>query len=184
MVGREKGTIELNRSLWDTTVFGIGFDNTQSFDTTSYDIENAKELRNILNAIKEDICIGDYAAEWNKLFFACIRYVFAEQQYVDWAFKTSFLNATHNVGSLDQKLNYKNDNLESYQDYINEVKPYRTTVREYVSKYDTVEPYGAAVADFDLPATYSDADGTVVPIATGRPELNQYPWKWWADNNG
>jgi hypothetical protein len=184
MVGREKGTIELDRSLWDTTVFGIGFDNTQSFDNTSYDIENAKELRNILKAIKEDICIGDYAAEWNKIFFACIRYVFAEQQYVDWAFKTSFLNATHNVGSLDQKLNYKNDNLESYQDYINEVKPYRTTVREYVSKYDTVEPYGAAVADFDLPATYSDADGTVVPIATGRPELNQYPWKWWADNNG
>lgn len=184
LVGREKGTVELSDSIWNTTIFGIGFDNTQSFDTTSYDIDNSKELRNILRAIKEDIFNGDYAVEWNKLFFSSIRYVFAEQQYVDWAFKTSFLNATHNVGPFEQKLNYKNDNLESYQEYINEVKPYRTTVREYVSRYDTLESYGSAVADFDLPATYSAADGVVVPITKGRAELQQYPWKWWTDNNG
>jgi len=184
MVGREKGTVQLSSSLYDTTVYGIGFDNTQTFDTTSYDIENAKELRNIFTAVKEDLCQGDYAVEWNKLFFSSVRYVFAEQEYVDWAFKTSFLNATHNVGSFEQKLNYKNDNLESYQSYIDEVKPYRTTVREYISRYDTVEPYGAQTTDFDLPATYSAVDGKVVPIKTGRSELTQYPWKSWADNNG
>ena len=184
LVGRQRGTIELSRSLWDTTIFGIGFDNTQSFDTAAYDIENAKELRNIFAAVKEDIFVGDYAVEWNKLFFACIRYVFAEQQYVDWVFKTSFLNATHNVGSFEQKINYKNDNLESYQEYINEVKPYRTTVREYVSRYTNNEPYGAATSDFDLPATYSDIDGTVISVDSNRPEIQQYPWKWWADNNG
>ena len=184
LVGREKGTIELSNSLWNTTILGIGFDNTQSFDTSSYDIDNSKELRNILTAIKEDIFIGDYAVEWNKLFFTSIRYVFTEQQYVDWAFKTSFLNAIHNVGPFEQKLNYKNDNLESYQEYINEVKPYRTTVREYVSSYDTTEPYNSAATDFDLPATYSSLDGKVVPITADRPELEQYPWKWWADNNG
>ena len=184
IVGREKGTIEFSKSLWDTTILGIGFDNTQSFDTSSYDIDNSKELRNILRAIKENIFIGDYAVEWNKSFFSSIRYVFTEQQYVDWAFKTSFLNATHNVGSFEQKLNYRNDNLESYQEYINEVKPYRTTIREYVSRYDTTEPYRSAVADFDLPVTYSATEGQIVPISQGRPELQQYPWKWWADNNG
>ena len=184
LVGRQQGTIELNKSLWDTTILGIGFDNTQSFDTAYYDIENSKELRNILRAVKEDIFVGDYAVEWNQLFFACVRYVLAEQQYVDWVFKTSFLNATHNVGSFEQKLNYKNDNLESYQNYINEVKPYRTTVREYVSRYNTLEPYGASTSDFDLPATFSSVDGEVVPITASRPEIQQYPWKWWADNNG
>jgi hypothetical protein len=184
LVGRQGGTIEFSNSLYDTTVFGIGFDNTQSFDNTAYDIENSKELRNILTAIKQDIFVGDYAVEWNKLFFTCIRYVFDEQQYVDWAFKTSFLNATHNVGAFEQKLNYKNDNLESYQDYINEVKPYRTTVREYVSQYNTTEPVGSAVSDFDLPPTYSEIDGKVVPITSSRSELQEYPWKWWTDNNG
>ena len=184
LVGRQQGTIELNRSLWDTTILGIGFDNTQSFDTSYYDIENAKELRNILKAIKEDIFVGDYAVEWNQLFFVCVRYVLHEQQYVDWVFKTSFLNATHNIGSFEQKLNYKNDNLESYQSYIDEVKPYRTTVREYVSRYNTVEPYGASTADFDLPATYSLIDGKVIPVTANSSEIQQYPWKWWADNNG
>jgi hypothetical protein len=184
MVGRKDGTIELDASLYDTTVFGIGFDNTQSFDNANYDIENAKELRNIFKAMKEDFFIGDYAVEWNKLFFSSIRYVLAEQQYVDWVFKTSFLNATHNVGSLEQKPNYKNDNLESYQDYINEVKPFRTTVREYTSRYNKIESYGSTVADFDLPPAYNALDGKVSPVTTSNELIQSYPWKWWVDNNG
>jgi hypothetical protein len=184
IVGRQNGTIQLDPSLYNTSIFGVGFDNAQPFDTTIYDLENAKELRNILKAVKEDIFVGDYAVEWNKLFFASIRYVLSEQQYVDWVFKTSFLNATHNIGPFEQKVNYRNDNLESYQDYINEVKPYRTTVREYVSRYDSIENYGSAVADFDLPPTYSVTSGSVIPITQEKIQINQYPWKWWNDYKG
>ena len=184
LVGRKDGTIQLESSLYDTTIFGIGFDNTQSFDNATYDIENAKELRNILRAMKEDFFVGDYAVEWNKLFFSSVRYVLAEQQYVDWVFKTSFLNATHNVGNLEQKPNYKNDNLESYQDYIDEVKPFRTTVREYVSRYNNLESYGSAVADFDLPPAFIPLEGRVVPVTGSNELIQSYPWKWWSDNNG
>jgi hypothetical protein len=181
LVGRENGTIEISSRFYQDP---IGYDNTRAFDTASYDIENSKELRNILRAIKEDVFIGEYDVEWNLLFFACIRYVFSEQQYVDWAFKTSFLNAIHNVGGFVQKLNYRNDNLIDFQSYIDEVKPYRTTVREYVSRYDSVEQYGSAVADFDLPPTYSASAGTVVPVNAFSPETSRYPWKWWTDTNG
>ena len=184
IISRENGTIKLDSSLYDTTITGVGFDNTQSFDTTVYDIENANELRNIFAAVKNDIFVGDYAVEWNKLFFTSIRQVLSEQQYVDWVFKTSFLNAIHNVGSFEQKINYKNDNLVSFQDYIDEVKPYRTKVREYVSRYDTLENYAQSTADFDLPPTYSVIDGAVVPITSTRAELDVYPWKWWTDNRG
>jgi hypothetical protein len=184
IISRENGTIKLDSSLYDTTITGVGFDNTQSFDTTIYDIENANELRNIFAAVKNDIFVGDYAVEWNKLFFTSIRQVLSEQQYVDWVFKTSFLNAIHNVGSFEQKINYKNDNLVSFQDYIDEVKPYRTKVREYVSRYDTLENYAQSTADFDLPPTYSVIDGAVVPITSTRSELDVYPWKWWTDNRG
>ncbi len=183
-VGRQNGTIQLSQSLYNTTITGVGFDNTQAFDDVNYDIDSSTELRNIFKAVKEDIFVGDYAVEWNKLFFSSMRYILAEQQYVDWMFKTSFLNATHNIGPFEQKVNYKNDNLSSYQDYINEVKPYRTTVREYVSRYETLEQYGSSATDFDLPATYSSVDGKVVTITSDRTELQQYPWKWWTDNNG
>lgn len=104
MVGRESGTIKISESLYNSTIEGIGYDNTLSFDAAYYDIENSKELRNILKAVKEDIYVGNYSAEWNKLFFSSVKYAFAEQQYIDWAFKTSFLNATHNVGSLEKNL--------------------------------------------------------------------------------
>jgi len=184
LVGRQNGTIALSSSLYDTQTVGIGYDTKQSFDAVRYDLENSLELRNILKAIKEDIFINDYAVEWNKLFFASVRYVFAEQQYVDWAFKTSFLNAIHNVGDLEQKTNYKNDNLESYQQYIDEIKPYRTTVREYVSLYKNIENTNSAIADFDLPPAYIPSEGKAIPIRVNNETIDTYPWKWWKDNNG
>jgi len=184
LVGRQLGTIEFSSTLYDTSQSGIGFDNVNSFDTGLYDIENSKELRNILQTIKEDIFIGDYSAEWNKLFFTSIRYAFAEQTYVDWAFKTSFLNAVHNVGSLKQKTNYKNDSLESYRDYINEVKPYKTSIREYTSRYTSQENTQTAVGDFDLPPVYSEIEGKIVSVNQSLAFIDQYPWKLWKDSQG
>lgn len=184
IVARQNGTISLDESLYLPTIEGFGYDNTQAFDNTYYDLDSSKELRNILKAVKEDIFIGNYAVEWNKLFFASIKYVFAEQVSVDWAFKTSFLTATHNVGELEEKSNYKSDNLESFQEYINEVKPYRTTIREYLSKYNKVDTHMAASTDFDLPSVYSKVDGSLVTVNSRSAFLDSYPWKWWADNNG
>jgi hypothetical protein len=184
LVGRQNGTIQISDQFYNTSAVGIGYDNTQTFDITGYDIENNIELRNVLNAVKEDIFIGDYAVEWNTLFFSSIRYALAEQQYIDWVFKTSFLNAKHNVGDLEQKVNYKNDSLISFQKYIEEVKPYRTTVREYVSGYNKVDAANSAISDFDLPSIYSQEQGKIIPINSASPILNEYPWKWWTDNQG
>jgi len=183
LVGRGTGTIQLSDSLWNNTMSGIGFDNTVSFDNDSYDIDNSKELRIILERIKQYLFIGEYRNEWNNLFFTSIRYALAEQQYVDWVFKTSFLNATHLVGELRERLNYKNDNLESYQDYLHEVKPYRTTIREFISNYEKIDRVGSANTDFDLPPTFSVTEGKIVPVTTSDETSQAYPWKWWLDNH-
>jgi hypothetical protein len=182
LIGREKGTIKFDDAIYDISISRIGYDNRQSFDIGRYDPENFRELRIIFKSVKEDIFIGDYLVEWNKLFFSSIRYVFSEQMYVDWAFKTSFLNAEHKVGDLEQKLNYRSDSLASFQEYINEVKPYRTTVREYVSKYSNLDDSLTAIGDFDCPAAYSGAEGKIVPITINNEIINSYPWKWWFDN--
>ena len=180
MIGREHGTIKLSEKLFSNVI--NGYDGVSAYDSITFDMDFSLELRNILRAIKTDICTGDYAVEWGNLFFTCIRAVFAEQMYVDWAFKTSFLTAVHNIGPFKQPINYKSDNLASFQNYIDEVKPYRSTIREYVSKYDTVENTNTTVTDFDLPATY--VGGTMKPVTVyDSYSLNQYPWKWWVDNN-
>jgi len=184
LVARQAGTIKINYTLYSSTTKTLGYDGTATYDIDAYDLLPTLELRNILRAVKEDVFKDELAVEWNNLFFTAIRYVFSEQSYVDWAFKTSFLNATHNIGDLEQKTNYKNDNLENYQQYLEEVKPYRTTIREYTSRYTDIDRAGAATTDFDLPPAYSVSNGTILPINEYYNLKDQYPWKSWADNNG
>ena len=183
LVGRQNGTLRLKIDELTSNI-NLGYDNVTSFDANLYDLSPTAELRNILKATKENIFIEDLRVKWNELFFACIRYSFVEQPYIDWAFKTSFLNSTHNVGSLEQKQSYKNDNLESFRDYIEEIKPYRTTVREFTSKYLSNENVYSATTDFDLPPRYSVIEGKIEPVPYTSEELNSYPYKWWNDNKG
>lgn len=184
IVGREKGTIQFKNTLYDANVGKVGYDNVGSYDNVPYDQQPITELRNIFNSIKNDIFVGDLRVQWNNLFFASIGYVFSEQLYVGWAFKTSFLSAIHNVGELEQKTNFKNDNLESFVEYLNEIKPYRSKIRDYTSAYNKFETANTAVTDFDNPTFYSNEEDKVVSLREDSNLVNVYPWKWWIDNRG
>jgi len=184
LVGRQNGTLQFSDRLWNTKTSGIGFDIVDAFDAGLYDNEVAIELRNILQTLKEDIFVGPYAGEWNTIFFKSIRYVFEEQTYVDWAFKTSFITATHNIGGFKTTTNYKSDNLTSYLDYINEMKPYRTTVREFVSKYDQLETAPVSTVDFDLPPIYDKSLGKITTVTESNDFINQFPYNQWKLNKG
>jgi hypothetical protein len=184
LVGREKGTIQLKEELYNLEINNVGYDNIGSYDSVPYDQQPINELRNIFDAIKNDILINELAVEWNKLFFSSIGYVFSEQLYVDWAFKTSFMSAVHKIGDLAQKTNYRSDNLESFKDYIDEVKPYRTKVREYTSQYTEYQPADTAVTDFDSPPIFSTFDNKAVPVTLNSAEIDNAPWRWWAENRG
>ena len=191
-IGKEKGTIQFSNTLYDAEANRTGFDTT-SFDSRYYDIQPITEIRIILETIRDKIFTEELAVEYNNLFFASLRYVFTEQLYVDWAFKTSFIRAQHNVGSLEQKVTFKNDNLENYQQYVNEVKPFKTKVREYVSSYDKVEPTNTTTTDFDLPPVYDNTLNKIVTesVKVGNNSLislsetlQDYPKKYWLDNVG
>lgn len=184
LVGRQNGTIKFKESLYDSSSAALGYDNVGSYDSDLYDLQPARELRIILKSIKEDILLEDLRVEWNNLFFSSVKYAYSEQEYIDWSFKTSFLNAIHNNGELIQKVNYTNDNLESFQKYIEEVKPFRTTIREYTSRYTKNQPTQTSMTDFDLPPVYSDSQNAIVPVNSANNRFDEYPWKWWTDNNG
>ena len=115
------------------------------------------ELREILTAIQNDILIEDLALKYNQLFFAMVKYTLTEQKNLDWVFKTSFLSATQYIRALAQFPSYIADNQDYYLDYINEVKPYRTTIREFVVDYQGDDQYLGDPTDFDLPP-YWDAN--------------------------
>ena len=173
-IGRENGTIEFSDLLYTNT-----------------DDSGRVELRKILESIRDDIFVDELQNEYNKLFFSSLRYVFTEQNYVDWAFKTSFIKAKHNVGNLEQKTTFQNDNLPSFEEYVNEVKPYKTKIREYLSSYENLDNTQSIVTDFDLSPYYDPElqkiiapqvkiqDGTLTGIEF---DTNEYPNRHWLDN--
>jgi hypothetical protein len=190
-IGRQNGTIQFSSVLYNFAQSTVGFNST-SYDVSIYDNQPITETRIILETIRDYIFVDELEIEYNQLFFANLRYVFSEQSSVDWAFKTSFVKGKHNVGELLQKTLYRNDNLENYQDYINEVKPYKTKVREYISAYESIDNSATSVTDFDLPATYNPATKKIeVSYAkvinnqiVGSNLTNAYPNQHWLNNVG
>ena len=189
-IGRQNGTIQLSQLLYQNSE--SGFDNSV-YDAYLYDREPVQELRIIMETLRDNIFVDQLEVEWNKLFFASVRYAMSEQNNLDWIFKTSFVKAKHNVGELDQRITFRNDNLSNYQDYVNEVKPYSTKVREYISAYESVDPTQTSVTDFDLPPRYDFVAKKIIGesikvIDNELVGLNEftltYPQKHWYDNVG
>ena len=190
IIGSQNGTIQLNKSIYDFKNTLYGFENSL-YDNDSLDKYATIELRNILNALKNDILIDDLKQEYLNLFFSSIHYILNEQLYVDWIFKTSFVNAKHNIGLLRQKSVYKNDNLANFEDYIAEVKPYRTTIREYVSSYSELEISKSSVTDFDLVPFYDNGHSAIIETQINdgllfydNSRVLTPPWSAWSDNIG
>ena len=188
-IGRQNGTIQFKRGLYDVTANLNGFDSI-SFDVQFYDAQPTVEQRRILEVIRDDIFTVELEEEYNKLFFASIRYAFSEQPYIDWAFKTSFVKAQHNVGTLREDITFNNDNLPSYEDYLEEVKPFKTKLREYLSSYEKIEPTNTVITDFDLSPRYVEGRG-IQPhpsqvlqdmIVGTESDITTYPYRHWLDN--
>ena len=158
----ERGTLQLNASLYsfattNSNFEATGFDN-DGFDFTAFDKVPAQEIRQIVEALKTDVFVGDYEINMNELFFRLMEYALNENNFSqDWLFKTSFITVAHKIRSLDQYNTFKFDNTNFIEDFINEVKPYKTKIREYVSKYDKVDTYGSDTTDFDVHTYYDES---------------------------
>jgi hypothetical protein len=188
VVARQNGTIKFLSTIYNPT---SAYD-TLLLDSAVYDNYPVTELKIILESLRDNIFVDQYRVDYLRLFFASVRYVMHEQLLVDWAFKTSFVKSQHNVGSLKQKVTYKNDNLENFEEYIKEVKPYRTKIREFVTSYTSIDPTSTVISDFDLLPLIGE-DYSVNPmsvavvdnqISTNSSEINLDPWKNWLDNVG
>ena len=142
LVGIQNGTIQFNSDLYDSTI-----------DATT-------EIRIIFDTILNDIFIKSLQENLNQMFFFMINYVLTEQKDIDWIFKTSFVSVIHQLKKLEQFPNYIRDNQTYYESYINEVKPYRTSLREYVLDYQGNDNFAGDITDFDLPSIYNSSTGT------------------------
>jgi hypothetical protein len=188
---KEQGTLFIKDSVWDTTTTQLGFDYKTTFDQLLYDESAEIELQNVLIAIKNNIFVDQLKLYWNKLFFKCLKYAFTEQKFLDWAFKTSFINVKNIAGVLDQRSTYRYQDPVWYESYIKEIKPYHTKIRNYQLNYQIGEtnntpwePSNTYTTDFDLPAIYNRATKSFSVVEQGNSLMSTYPFKSWDDNTG
>jgi len=190
-IGRENGTIQFKDNLYKTETSNSGFDN-KSFDSFLFDIDPRFELRVILETVKNNLFIKDLRIEYNQLFISTLRYILTEQT-PDWFFKTSFIKVKHLAGNLEQDLTYNVDNLENYKKYIEEVKPYKTNIREFISNFQKTELAPTMTTDFDLPSYYDSDVNKILPVSvtvedgtivTDNRKLNEGLYKNWLENIG
>lgn len=139
LVYQQNGTIQFKDSLWRVQDNPLNWDYYNAYDSTLFDQTPNVELNYIFDALKNDLFIYNLKSNWNLLFFKAVRYALSEQKMLDWAFKTSFITLTHTLGELTQPSVYKIQDSAYYESYVNEVKPYHTQIRKFITKYTITE---------------------------------------------
>lgn len=186
VVFQQNATIEFDSVLWNPRG-NFAFDQL-SLDETLYDQLPDIELENILYSLKDDIFVDDLKKHWNLLFFKAVKYALSEQKVLDWAFKTSFITVKNSISYLNTLSSYSLDASQYIEDYIKEIKPYRTQIRSFISAYEYLEKTRINTTDFDLPTFYNTSTNrfeTLSKIVTDNTQtqiLSQYPWKDWTEN--
>lgn len=194
-VALQNGTIEFDARLWNYQLGRFGFD-LEVFDGQYFDQDPTIETRKILESINQELLVGDLLIERNRALILMFNYILSEQINPDWLTKTSLIDVDHIIRDLQPFQIYRQDNQDFVLDYINEVKPYHTQIREFGLIYRGQDTYLGNVTDFDLPARWDpeqnlfispvlDNTGTMSTTSStpsSSPIWQEFPWNQWFQN--
>ena len=133
-----------------------------SVHTSGQSLTLGKEVRQILDVLYKHVFVDTYSVHWNKFFFEMLKYAYAEQGELDWAFKTTYLKIVKEETDLIPFKGFKIDNFDKAVEYFNEVKPYSSKIRNYSDiKKAPVEVMSGSTSDFDRPPFYDEDSKSV-----------------------
>ena len=159
IIKQEAATYKIIDAMWEESTFAQGYDR-ETFDVQIYDDWPTNEIQKIISAVYNDIFTNDEQIEKNRWFLLMMQHLLAEQQYVDWIFKTSFIKVEHrNQQAISKIPSLQKDRQDSLRKYIEEIKPYHTKIREFVTSHEGFDTYGSDITDFDIPAYYNETTG-------------------------
>ena len=137
--GKQNGTIQIKETLYNINDEDGGWDAVE-WDITGWDKNYNNEFLNILDALRLDVFVGAYQSFYKEFFFAMIRYIYSEQENIDWIAKSSVLQLTRStplnltpktfdIGSEDDILEFLND-TKPYHSKIETIADARTIIEE------------------------------------------------------
>jgi hypothetical protein len=176
LVGIAHGGIQLSDNLWNYAAYQMGWDGgNYAVDYEGWDYDTRLELDQIIEGLwphatgiqgllKTDTKINEY----NTLFFNMVNHVLAEQTFVDWVFKTSFINLRGFAQTLTTNPYYVNSNIDDVIAYVNEVKPYHAQIRQFIDLRLVNDLWQDASTDFDKPP-YVNQQGQQIDLDPNNP---------------
>ena len=194
-VALQSGTIEFSNVLWDYAAGHYGYD-SEVFDAQFYDQAPVTETRKIIQAINQELFIGDLLIERNNNLILMFNYILSEQQAPTWLTKTSLIDVDHTIRQLVPYPIYRRDNQDFVLNYINEVKPYHVQFRQFNLIYNGLDTFQGTLTDFDLPAYYDGTEGMYISpvlddtgtvsktssVPSTSPVWQTLPWNQWYQN--
>ena len=154
LIGQQNATIQLSSKLYDNIASGFGID-SQSFEVSPYAKDAAIELRYLFNIVNYQLLIKELRDEYKNVIKIMIDNIATQFKQNDWILKTSLINIKHRVRALDEIPVYVKQPEDIITGFINEVKPYHTKIKQYISSYDKTDLTALDVVDFDLPAYFN-----------------------------
>lgn len=165
-VGIENGSIQLSDRLYDYEKNQMGFDGG-AFDNESqgYEYDTRLELEQIIQGLWNPTTASGFLVQDteqnqpNQLFFTMVNRSLVENTFLDWVFKTSFINLRGFSEQLEATPYYTTNKTQSLVDYVNEIKPYHVKIRQFVDSRRAQDQFNSSSTDFDKPPYVDPAVG-------------------------
>lgn len=188
VVAQQLGTIQLSENFFNNTNLYGWNATTQTYDFNGDNVlarDGTFELGILADAILDSNVITDL--EQNELWFSMINFVHAHHDQVDWAFKTSFLTIVGYNEAMIQSPVTQPDTTDFILSYIEEVKPYHVTVRDFSRSYaPPVDIGNTTVTDFDKPGYFDETTQTYRRLdqtnAADLAIMQAGSWQYWLNN--
>ena len=199
-VAKAKATMALSDAFYDDARVEFGPVQINAILNTSEDqritparIQELADLVNYRDGSKEiEVMLDTFRTtlfsilQKNTLFFSMIKSAFKQSPVVDWAFKTSFLYLGGYAETLQQSPVAFTDQINNVISYLEEVKPYHVTIREYVRRLSYGPDLASlAITDFDKPVYPVGSTNRVLDVTSTADQAimaQRRPWKDWYSN--
>lgn len=136
LVEKKNGTIQFNDFVYNKNLFN-GWDGDNGWDGY-WDTNPADYMEYIIYACRHDLFIEEHTDNFNKLFFAVVKYAASEHEQLDWMYKTTYvhmnIDTVIRTGS-DQARKYTRSAASEINGYINTVKPFHTKIKSVVDTF-------------------------------------------------
>ena len=127
MVEKKNATIKFNDTIYNPA--NIDSWDKNAWDTIAYDGNTDVFAYYFVTALRKDIFIDKYSDNFNLFFFAMIYHALADQQSVDWVYKTTYLELSLKTPLSTTLRRYRKNGVNELIGYINTVKPFHSKIR-------------------------------------------------------